>query len=110
MRHFDNLNKRTDAGYVVVAVAGLLIVFCAILGLATDAGMLYFLKGHMQAAADTAAIAGARELLRGNTGLITSEAQADALSNGYAAEAVTVHRPPTSGDHNGNSNYVEVIV
>jgi hypothetical protein len=114
MLHFDQLHKRRDAGYIGVAVAGSLIIFCGFLGLATDVGLLYFDKGRMQAAADSAAVAGAQEVFRGNTASITSAAQTDATSNGYTTgvngATVTVNNPPVSGTHIGDSNYVEAIV
>src|SRR2546430_377490 len=77
------IHNRRDAGYVGVAVAGSLIMFCGFLGLATDVGMIYFNKGRLQAAADSGAIAAARELDRGNTSLVTSAATYDVTSNGY---------------------------
>src|SRR5258708_7402131 len=109
MRRYDKLHERRDAGYVAVAVAGSLVVFCGILGLAADVGMLYFQKGHMQAAADSAALAGAREVLRANTASITSAATTEATSNGYTggenSAGVTVKQPPTTGSYNADSNY-----
>jgi Flp pilus assembly protein TadG len=111
---YTHPDKRRDGGYVVIAVAGFLVVFCGILGLTADVGMLYFQKGHMQAAADSAAIAAARELWRGNTTLVESAARDDATVNGYtdsvSGATVTVARQPTSGTYNGNSNYIQVIV
>src|SRR5438034_8896182 len=110
MRHYDKQHERTDAGYVAVAVAGSLVIFCGMLGLAADVGMLYFQRSHMRAAADSAAMAAAMEVFRGNTSSVTSAAQNDASLNGYTGAAVTVNRPPLSGDHISDSNFVEVIV
>jgi len=44
-----------DEGYVLGAVAGLLLVFCAVMGLAIDVGNMYVRKQHLQAAADSGA-------------------------------------------------------
>src|SRR5690348_7250478 len=114
MWDYLKMRKRREAGYVAVAVAGSLVMFCGFLGLATDVGMIYFDKGRMQAAADSAALAGAREVLRANVSSITSAAQTEATTNGYTTgvngATVTVNNPPLSGDHIGNSLYVEAIV
>src|SRR5438105_13106123 len=107
MRNYDKEHETRDAGYVAVAVAGSLVIFCGMLGLAADVGMLYFQRSHMRAAADSAAIAAAWEVVRGNTSSITSAAQTDAGSNGYTdgvnGATVTVNNPPTSGDHFGDA-------
>src|SRR5437867_11101138 len=102
MRRDDKLRLRRDAGYVAVAVAGSLVIFCGMLGLAADVGMLYFQRSHMRAAADSAAMAAAMEVFRGNTSsclpitnpacAVTSAAQNDASLNGYTGAAVTVNR------------------
>ena len=107
-------HNRRDAGYVGLAMAGSLVMFCGFLGLAIDVGMIYYDKGRMQAAADSAALAGAREVLRGNYSSVTSAAQTEATTNGYTTGSdgatVTVNNPPLSGDHIGSSLYVEAIV
>jgi len=115
MRRYDKLNKSTEAGYVLISAAAFALAFCAILGLATDVGSLYYQKGRMQAAADSAAIAGAREVLRGGSETtITTSAQADSTLNGYTTgvngATVTVYHPPTSGPHMSDTDFVEVIV
>src|ERR1051326_4755515 len=76
-------HNRRDAGYVGLAMAGSLVMFCGFLGLAIDVGMIYYDKGRMQAAADSAALAGAREVLRGNYSSVTSAAQTEATTNGF---------------------------
>ena len=107
-------HKRRDAGYVGVAVVGSLVMFCGSLGLAIDVGMIYYDKGRMQAAADSAALAGAREILRGNWSSVTSAAQTEATTNGFTTGAdgatVTVNNPPLNGDHISDSLFVEAIV
>src|ERR1051326_2951482 len=114
MRRRVKPRKRRDAGYIGVAVAGSLIIFCGFVGLATDVGMLYFNKGRMQAAADSAALAGAQEVLRGNSSSITSAAQTEAAANGYTTgvngATVTVNNPPLSGNHVADALFVEAIV
>ena len=68
----------------------------------------------MQAAADSAAIAGDQEILSGNADNITLAARNDAEKNGFAngsnSISVTVNNPPVSGSYSGDNNAVEVIV
>jgi len=94
-----------------VVVAFALVVILAILGLAGDMGYLRYEKRQLQTAADAAAMAGAAELLYGD---VSSAAQADAATNGFTnglnGATVTVNNPPLSGQHIGDSSYVETIV
>ena len=68
----------------------------------------------MQAAADSAAIAGDQEILAGNTDEVTTAALNDAEANGYTNGSnnvtVTVNNPPKSGSYSADNNAVEVIV
>ena len=114
MRACLKRSTRRDAGYIGLAVAGSLVMLCGFVGLATDVGMIYFDKTRMQAAADSAVLAGAQEGIRGNWSSVTSAAQTEATANGYTngvnGATVTVNNPPVSGDHNGDSLFVETIV
>jgi hypothetical protein len=80
-------------------------------GLGVDYGYLRYQKRLQQAAADSAAIAGASEIAYGD---VTSASQADSASNGYTDGAnnvtVTVSNPPNDGPHAGDAGYVEVLV
>ena len=71
-------------------------------------------KRRVQSAADAGAIAGAQELLRGNTSSVTAAAKKDTSLNRYTDGSgdvvVTVNNPPASGARVGNSKFVEVIV
>jgi Flp pilus assembly protein TadG len=100
-----------DAGQAIVVVALALVVILAILGLAVDMGYLRYTKRQLQTAADAAAMAGAAELPYGD---VTSAAQTDSATNGFTngtnGATVTVNNPPLSGQHIGDSHYVETIV
>jgi Flp pilus assembly protein TadG len=53
----------SEGGFIVVLLAaGLMVVICAIAGLAIDVGVAYYVKGEVQNAADAAALAGAGTL------------------------------------------------
>jgi Flp pilus assembly protein TadG len=103
--------RRDEAGQAIVVVALALVAILGILGLATDIGYLRYTKRQLQTAADAAAIAGAAELAYGD---VTSAAQADSAANGFTngtnGATVAVNNPPQSGQHIGNSDYVEAIV
>ncbi len=79
--------------------------------LAVDVGYLRYQKRQLQTAADAAALAGASELSYTD---VVSAAKTDSAANGFTdgsnGATVTVNNPPLSGPHNGDSNYVEVIV
>lgn len=103
--------RSCEAGQAIVVVALALVVILAILGLAVDMGYLRYTKRQLQTAADAAAMAGAGELSYGD---VTSAAQADSAANGFTngsnGATVTVNNPPLSGQHIGDSHYVETIV
>ena len=89
-------------------------ILCGLAGLAVDEGVFQNDRRMMQAAADSAAIAGDQEILAGNTDSVTSAAVNDAQMNGFTKGSnnviVTVNNPPLSGSYSGDSNAVEVIV
>ncbi len=86
----------------------------AFLGLAFDVGYVEWTRRHLQIAADSAAAAGAQELLRGSPGNITSAAKNDSALNGATdgvnGVTVTVNHPPASGSYAGDNTAVEAIV
>jgi hypothetical protein len=95
-------------------VALSLVVLLAFMGLAIDVGALYHVKRIMQTAADAGALAGANEILRGNTLGINSSAQGGTKTNGFTdgvnGVTVTVNNPPASGYYVGQPSYVEVMI
>lgn len=101
-------------GYVVAVVASMLLTFAAMMVLVMDVGVMYVEKQRLQSAADSAAMAGARELQRGKTGLVVSSARAESAANGYTdgvnGVTVTPHYPPISGPSTGDLYHVEVVV
>ena len=106
--------RRKESGQIYVTVALLIVTLLACAGLATDLGYFQNQRRRMQSAADSAAIAGERELMAGNTSTVLSAAQNDASINGFKDGSnqtiVTVNNPPLNGAHAGDSNAVEVIV
>lgn len=101
----------SEAGQALLLMALSMVILCGFTGLGIDMGYLRYMKRQMQAAADSAALAGAAEVGYGD---VTSAADADAANNGFTngvnGAAITVYNPPTSGPNQGNTKYVEVLL
>ena len=101
-------------GSILPMVSVLAMTIVAIHGTGVRLSYFYYEKRRAQTAADAGALAGAQELHRGSTTTITAAARKDTALNRYTHQVngvdVTVNRPPASGSHVGNNNYVEVIV
>jgi Flp pilus assembly protein TadG len=110
-------------GQMIVLFGLCLIAIIAMAGLLIDGGMAWANRRQAQAAADTAALAGAKAIAGGN---VTTAAQIIGGANGFGAgtdcggnalpnAGVTVNRPPLTGPHTvandpvHANDYVEVI-
>jgi Flp pilus assembly protein TadG len=106
--------RNRESGQVVVLAVMMTAVLCGLAGLAVDEGVFQNDRRRMQAAADSAAIAGDQEILSGNSDSVTSAAHDDAEKNGFTDGSnnvtVTVNHPPQSGSYSGDDNAVEVVV
>lgn len=112
-KQWANANRDSRAGQTLMLFVILFAVFAGVLGLVFDGARLMFERRRAQAAADAGAIGGVQELKRGNKDSqtqVTPAAKYDAGLHGFPATDVTVHYPPTSGEHINDSNYVEVLV
>jgi len=103
-----------SSGGVLIYTALALPVLLGATGLSTDVALWYAHKRVIQSAADSAAVAGALEVLRTENGtLIVEAAGRDAVSNGYKAAAgdiMSVNYPPSSGTRAGAEDSVEVVI
>jgi hypothetical protein len=101
-------------GFVLVTMILSMAILLAFLGLAINVGCEQYMKVRMQAAADAAALGGARELAASGSANLVSAAQGDASTNGFTngqnSVTVTVNNPPTSGYSTTNSSAVEVLI
>lgn len=101
-------------GQFMVLFAIALVALVGMAGLAVDVGFFWNQRRRIQSAADAGAVAGAQELLQGNSTDVTSAAQTDASLNGFAngvnGASVSVANPPTSGPYAGNADAVQVTV
>ena len=99
-----------ERGQTVIMAAFCLPLLMGFVALAVDVGLMFRAERQVQAAADSGAIAGAKELEFGDA---IAAAKADAARNGVVdgsvGTTVTVNNPPLSGPHAGDTSYVEVI-
>lgn len=102
---------KSDAGQALLLMAFSMVVLCGFAGMGVDMGYLRYMQRRMQAATDSAALAGAAELGYGD---VMPAAQADAAKDGFTdgvnGTTVTVNNPPLSGSYQGNPNYVQVRI
>src|SRR5439155_26549424 len=109
----ESRRGRSESGSVIALTAVMMTVFFGVMGLAIEVAAIYSVKRKMQTAADAGAKTGAIEIWN-STGNWETEARRDATANGYTngvdGATVTVNKPPSSGPHSGNNNFVEVIV
>lgn len=82
-KHENMLRRRGERGSVTIMTAILLFGLVFLLSLAIDVSRIYMVRASLQNAADAAALAGARELNSGPTGLIDADAEARAIVNEY---------------------------
>ena len=123
---------RSESGSAAVMVAVSLIAILGMMGLAIDVGQLRLAKQRLQLAADASSLAGALEgsLCAGtaNCDMLTTAAQSALSENGLTGSTllkncaagsltsltVTVNNGPcalgAANPHNGNTNYVEVVI
>ena len=102
-------------GQVLPLVVLGLVPLLGLSALAIDLGFWRYQQRLQQAAADSAAIAGATELQYSTVAAnVSAAAVKDATTNGYTADGssvfVTVNNPPASGNYSTKSDAVEVIV
>ncbi len=113
MKKYPEQKRNRRAGQTLMLFAVLFVVFAGVLGLVFDGARLMFERRRAQAAADAGAIGGVQELRRGHKddqSDVTPAALYDAGLHGFASSDVTVYYPPTSGEHQNDDNYVEVVV
>lgn len=104
--------RRADDGNVAVLFALVLPLVIGSSGFGVETTYWYYKRLQLQAAADTAAHAGAMERQGGaDEASVTTIASQAARENGYdpSAGTIAVHAPPTSGPSAGG-NAVEVLL
>jgi type II secretory pathway pseudopilin PulG len=102
-----------ERGQVIPLVAVALVGLLGAASLAVDVGYWRYQQRLEQTAADSAAIAGATELLYSHSTGWKAAAQNDAAANGYADNGDDVRVDvdhPTAGPYVGNDGAVQVVV
>lgn len=123
--------NRKNSGQAIVIVALGMVIVLGFLGLGIDLGYLRSMKRQVQKLADAAAIAAAEEITycggTSNCSALTTAAQSAVTENGFNSSTlvancntstnnlvIQVNNPPcalgASDPHNGDKNYVEVVV
>jgi hypothetical protein len=106
--------RRSDRGQIIPIVALGLTVLMGSAALAVDVGFWRYQQRLEQAAADSAAIAGANTIPFAATNSVSATAATDATTNGFtdgtAGATVAVNWPPQSGPNAGNTKAVEVVI
>ena len=101
------------SGQILIVFVVVLTFIAAAVALMLDGGRIYWEKRMAQNAADAAALAGGHELRRGHdmdSGDVKGWVKQDAVLHGFTASEVTVEYPPTTGVHDGDRNFVGVLV
>ncbi len=105
-------NRNAERGQVLPLVAISLTVLLGFAALAVDVGYLRYQQRVQQYAVDSAALAGAWQLLNGQTP--TSAVLAAAATNGFINDGtkvlVSANTPPQSGPYTADTNAVEAII
>ena len=107
--------KQQGGSILIIGTVSIFVLF-GFMGLAIDAGYMYFHKRRMQTAADSGALAGAQELLRqfsATYATVQAAAFKDTSLNDFPNGGditVTVNMPPLYGTKAGQTGFVEVII
>lgn len=112
-RSRTQFSRRSAAGQTLVIFAAGLLVLIGALALAVDAGYLMAQRRGAQAAADAAALAGAKAVQRNQTSVVVDTGQEYATLNGFsngAGNAVAINYPPASGSRAGDTACVQAVI
>ncbi|MBI4570391.1 MAG: Tad domain-containing protein [Chloroflexi bacterium] len=106
---------RRERGQMLAVAALIFPVLLGFVGLVVDGGAYYAARRQVQNAADEAALAATHVLEDGGTvSSATAAALEYAAANGFdndgVSNTVNIDIPPTSGNHQGDPDYVEVLI
>ncbi len=110
-----NRRKQQSGSILIIGTISMFVLF-GFMGLAIDAGYMYFHKRRMQTAADAGALAGAQELMHQYAApysTVQTAALKDTSLNDFpngGDVTVTVNMPPQFGAKAGQAGFVEVII
>jgi hypothetical protein len=102
-------------GAVAVQVALMLVALIGFMSLGSEIVLLFASGRHMQAAADSAALAAVRARIAGDS-WANQQQEAYAMAavagfiNGVAGTTITVNNPPASGHYTSDTGAIEVLI
>ncbi len=101
-----------EEGQVLILLALTLPILVMCLALALDVGFLMSERRQTQTGADAGALAAAHAALHKHppSEVTRTGKSYGVLNTGASEDNVVVNRPPTSGHHQGDNNYVEVVI
>jgi hypothetical protein len=109
-----NTAWRSDQGSVAILIAVSLTMLLGFVALGSDVVFAMYKQRQMEAAAASAALAGAVALATGHPANYKTEVNAVATASGFTTAvsgvAITINNPPKSGPNTANNNAVEVII
>jgi Flp pilus assembly protein TadG len=112
-RRVSDVAGSSGRGSIALQAALLLVVLLGMVSLAIEGGSVLLKQRRLQAAADSAALAGAAALT-GAPGALTAEVKGVAATQGYTSgvggTTVQVHNPPVTGAKAGVATAVEVVI
>ncbi|MEY2818978.1 MAG: hypothetical protein RL275_2441 [Chloroflexota bacterium] len=108
-------HKNSESGQALILIVFAIIGLIGMTGLTVDGGIAFSDKRNAQNAADTAALAAGRMMIRANDWDVAQAAGFDlAANNGYnnngTTNIVQVVRPPIEGLYAGDDDYVQVLI
>jgi len=108
-----------ERGQILALMVISLLAIGALVAVAADTGFFFDYRRRMQSGADSAAMAGAEQLLRdlmSDTNVQTAglkAAESNGFKNGVDDAQVTIHHPPVNGfyaDRADKNNFVEAVI
>src|SRR2546422_11745403 len=105
-----------ERGQILALMVISLLAICALVAVAADTGFFFDYRRRMQSGADSAAMAGAEQLLRDmmSDANVQSVGLKAAESNGFKDNVdvahVTINHPPGNGPFKDNNSFVEAVI
>ena len=101
-----------QSGGVMTYAALIMPIVVGAAGLSVDVSSWHLHQKVIRSASDTAAMAGALELVRTGSGQVNAAVMAAAQRNGFepGVDTIEINNPPLSGARAGSTDSVEVII
>ena len=107
-----NARVRSEGGQALILFVFGLVVLLGFAAMSIDVGLAYVERRNLQNAVDAAALAGAQDLVNGESKATATATAVDYLHrHGFSApdDTIEINIPPTSGQYAAKSGYIEVV-